>query len=193
MNEVRDQISDQGRRDSGARKAGNLTLDTFVEKQLEAGKYSGQTEGQIYESVIESSGRPGGAVNGGAKIASAIGRYAPAVGKGLLVLGAVQDTASLASAVNQSIRTGDVDIAGREAARITGGWTGAWAGAKVTATAGAAIGAAMGAPFAGVGAGPGAAIGGFIGGLAGGIAGYWGGSKAGTYLYNNGRQALRHP
>lgn len=185
MNEVRDKLSPQGLRDSNARKAGNHTLDSFIEKQIKSGKYEGQSEADIYKTVIGSSGRPGGTVTGGAKVAVAIGRVAPAISKSLLVVGAVHDGARLASAVGQSMKTGDSVIAAKEAARITGGWTGAWVVGKAGAVAGAEMGALIGAPFAGVGAGVGGAVGGFVGGLAGSIAGYWGGSKLATQAFDH--------
>ena len=190
MNEVRDKLSPQGLKDSNARKAGNHTLDSFIEKQMKSGKYEGVAEADIYKTVIESSGRPGGTVTGGAKVAVAIGRIAPAVSKSLLVAGAVHDGARLASAVEQSVKTGDGAIAAKEAARITGGWTGAWMGGKAGALAGAQVGALIGAPFAGVGAGAGGAIGGFVGGIAGSIAGYWGGAKLATQAFDQAHAPL---
>ncbi len=190
MNEVRDKLSPQGLRDSSARKAGNHTLDSFIEKQIKSGKYEGKTEADIYKTVIESSGRPGGTVTGGAKVAVAIGRVAPAISKSLLVVGAVHDGARLASAVGQSVKTGDNAIAAKEAARITGGWTGAWMAGKAGAIAGAELGALIGAPFAGVGAGVGGAVGGFVGGVAGSIAGYWGGAKLATQAFDHAHAPL---
>lgn len=190
MNEVRDKLSTQGLRDSNARKAGNHTLDSFIEKQIKSGKYEGKPEADIYKTVIESSGRPGGTVTGGAKVAVAIGRVAPAISKSLLVVGAVHDGARLASAVQQSVKTGDGAIAAKEAARITGGWTGAWMGGKAGALAGAELGAVIGAPFAGVGAGVGGAVGGFVGGIAGSIAGYWGAAKLATQAFDHAHAPL---
>lgn len=190
MNEVRDKLSPQGLRDSTARKAGNHTLDSFIEKQIKSGKYEGLSEAAIYKTVIDSSGRPGGTVTGGAKVAAGIGRVAPALGKSLLVVGVVHDGARLASAIGQSAQTGDGSIAAKEAARITGGWTGAWMAGKAGAVAGAELGALIGAPFAGVGAGVGGAVGAFVGGVAGSIAGYWGGARLATQAFDQAHPAL---
>jgi LysM repeat protein len=191
MNEVREQMSEGIRQASEARKPGNLTLDEFVERQKADGKYKGMSEGEIYKAIIESSGRPGAGVSTAARITVAIERAAPVVSKGLLVVGAVGDAVSFTQAVSESVKTGDINIAGKEAARITGGWTGAWVGGEAGAAGGAAVGGAIGALFVGVGAVPGAAIGGFIGGIAGGIAGYWGGSSVASSAYDRARAQWR--
>src|SRR5258708_29896293 len=143
MNEVREQLSEQGLRDSQARKPGNLSLDQFIERQKAAGKYEGMSNAEIYQAIIESSGRAGG-VTSAAKVVVAIERAAPVVSKTLLVVGVVTDGISLGQAVTESVRTGDVDVAGKEAARIAGGWTGARVGGKAGAAAGAAGGGVCG-------------------------------------------------
>jgi phage tail tape-measure protein len=95
-------------------------------------------------------------------------------GRGMMVVGAVQDGTSLYSEYQKSQSTGNYSNTYNEAARVAGGWSGAWAGGQALGTMGATWGLAFG-PV-------GSVVGGALGGLIGGGLGYWGGSTLGSKL-----------
>jgi hypothetical protein len=90
------------------------------------------------------------------------------VGRGMTVIGAGVDAASLYGEYSSSRQTGNYSNTDNEAARIAT----SWAGARAIGTFGAQIGAEAGLAFGPVGM----VVGGIAGGLIGGAAGYYAGS-----------------
>jgi YD repeat-containing protein len=189
MEETRDALSPQGKRLSEAQKAKGLEWDYLAKKQAEAKfgtdyeKLSDAQKVEVNKSIVESAASRRLGVDAAAAEAKTIARAASimrgakVVGRGMMVVGAVIDGASLTNEVIISRKTGNWENTAKEGTRIAASWGMAAVGAKAGAAGGAALGATIGSVVPILGTAVGAAAGAVIGGLAGGAVGYFTGSK----------------
>jgi hypothetical protein len=189
MKETRDALSSQGKKMSEAMKAEGLKWDDLAQKQAKqkfGTEYEKLSDGQKVEvnrAIVESAASRRAGVDAAAfeakqvARAASIMRGAKVVGRGMMVVGAVIDGASLTNEVIISRKTGNWENTAKEGTRIAASWGMAAVGAKAGAAGGAAFGAAVGSVVPILGTAVGAAAGAVVGGLVGGAAGYFAGSK----------------